>query len=140
MYPYCLHILPPLTELVDSKGALKWSSMCQKALDEVKSIMAKDAFLRYPDHNKQFDIYRDGSDLQLGTVIMQDGYAMAYYSRKLNSTQRNYTLGEKELLSIVETLRSNNAIQMSKHPHLHRPQKKISASVNTASPPMVPLP
>jgi RNase H-like domain found in reverse transcriptase len=43
-------------------------------------------------------------DLQLGAVITQENRPVAYYSRKLNSAQRNYTVGEKEIHAVVETL------------------------------------
>jgi hypothetical protein len=68
-------------------------------------VLAKEAFLQYPDHNKPFHVYTDASDLQMGSVIMQDGKPVAFFSRKLNSAQRNYTTGEKEILSIVETFK-----------------------------------
>ena len=43
--------------------------------------------------------------MQLDAAIFQNNKPVAFYSRKLNSAQRNYTVGEKELLSIVETLK-----------------------------------
>jgi RNase H-like domain found in reverse transcriptase len=82
MFPKRSHILAPLTTLVGSKGPLKWTADCQHAFGQMKAVMAKDAFLRYPDHNKPFDIYCDASDLQLGAVIMQDNAPVAFYSRK----------------------------------------------------------
>lgn len=104
MFPKRSHILSPLTAQVGKKKLI-WTHECQQAFDTIKALLAKDAFLRYPDHNQPFHIYCDASDLQLGAVITQHGCPVAYYSRKLNSAQQNYTVGEKEILSIVETLK-----------------------------------
>jgi hypothetical protein len=51
-------------------------------------MIAKEAFLAYPDHNKPFHVYCDASDIQLGAAILQDGKPVAFYSRKLTKTQR----------------------------------------------------
>jgi hypothetical protein len=105
MFPKRSHILAPLTNLVGTRGSLPWTAECQTAFEQAKAMLARDAFLKYPDHNKPFHIFCDASDLQLGAVILQDSAPVAYYSRKLNAAQKNYTVGEKEILSVVETLK-----------------------------------
>ena len=109
MFPHRSHILAPLTDLTKGAGPRKrkitWKKEHQTAYDEMKALISADVLLRYPDHNLPFHVYTDASDLQLGAVILQQGAPVAYYSRKLNAAQRNYTTIEKELLSIVETLK-----------------------------------
>jgi hypothetical protein len=70
-----------------------------------KRIIAKETLLAYPNFNKPFTIHTDASHYQLGAVISQDGKPIAFYSRKLNPAQTRYTTTERELLSIVETLK-----------------------------------
>ena len=61
--------------------------------------------LSYPDCSKPFEMHPDASDAQLGAVLSQEGKPLAMFSRKLNKHQRNYTVGEKEMLSVVEALK-----------------------------------
>jgi transposase InsO family protein len=125
MYPRRSHILAPLTKLAGLRGKLlPWTDDCQQAFDQMKALLAEDAFLRYPDHNKPFHIYCDASDLQLGAAIFQEDAPVAYYSRKLTPAQRNYTVGEREMLSMVETLKEfHTMLYGSQHIHIYTDHK-----------------
>ena len=121
------HILQPLTAQTKQKKRITWNDECQAAFDSIKSSLAQDCLLHYPDPNLPFVIEPDASDFQLGSIILQNNHPLtddeiislftsspsqsprnfrpvAYFSRKLTKPQRNYTTLEKELLSIVETL------------------------------------
>jgi len=126
MFPKRSHILAPLTAQVGKKK-LEWTPQCQQAFDQAKAMLAKDVFVHYPDHNRPFHVYCDASDRQLGAAIFQDGKPVAYYSRKLNSAQRNYTVGEKEILSIVETLKEYRSMLYGcKELHVYTDHKNLT--------------
>jgi hypothetical protein len=97
------HILTPLTQLT-GKGKFVWEDKHQQVFEAMKALMAKDALLAYPNPNLPFKIYAGASNYQLGAVIMQNDKLVAYYSRKLNAAQCDYTPMEKELLSVIMTL------------------------------------
>jgi hypothetical protein len=100
LWPKRSETLAPLNKIASTHGKLnwKWGNEQQKAFKKAKDMLLKEARLSYPDFSKPFDLYTDASDLQLGATLVQEGKPLGFYTRKLNSAQMNYTIGEKELL------------------------------------------
>ena len=67
--------------------------------------MARDTLLTYLDFNEIFYIHTDARNLKLGAVILQKGKPIALYSRKCTESQQSYTVTERELLSVIETMK-----------------------------------
>ena len=99
------HLLAPLAALTSKNTKFKWGNEEEQAFQQIKKVMQQEVLLAYPDFSIPFDIHTDASHLQLGAVISQNGKPVAFYSRKLNAAQTRYTTTERELLSIVETLK-----------------------------------
>jgi len=104
------HVLAPLAALTSKTTKWKWEPQHQKAFAMAKKVIAKEMLLAYPNFNKPFQIHTDASHYQLGAVVSQEGKPIAFYSRKLNPAQTRYTTTERELLSIVETLKEYHNI------------------------------
>ena len=90
-------ILTPLTALTSKNVKYDWKDKHQKCFDAIKCAIEHEVLLACPDFNAPFEIHTDASKLQLGAVISQKGKPIAFYSRKMNSAQQNYTTTEKEL-------------------------------------------
>ena len=108
---YCRYILQqrskmstPLFSLTSIKAKRNWSKECQKPFDTIKQLVSRETLLSYPNFNKPFKIHIDTSTAQLGSIISQKGKPIAFYSRKLDPAQVNYTTTERKLLSIIKAL------------------------------------
>ena len=100
MWKHCSHILAPLTDLVGKgKKKIEKTEVCQTAFQDIKKLMAKESILKYVKFGVPSGIHMDASDIQPGSVIVQDRKPLAFYSRKLSCAQRNCTTSEQELLS-----------------------------------------
>ncbi|KAJ9526429.1 hypothetical protein QJQ45_009904 [Haematococcus lacustris] len=98
-------ISAPLTDLCGKLSATfpwhSWPDHERLAFHELKSAVANVPMLRLPDHTQPFQVYCDASLQGVGAVLMQDGYPLAYLSKKLSSAKVNYTTGEQEMLALV---------------------------------------
>ncbi|KAL7478249.1 LOW QUALITY PROTEIN: hypothetical protein ACHAW6_004020 [Cyclotella cf. meneghiniana] len=106
IWPCHAHIPKPLTDHSKLKkhAPIPWTSNMQTTFNKMHALMVADALTAYPDHNKWFDVYMDVPFYQLGACIVKEGCPVAYFSCKLSKSQKNSTVMENEMLSIVATL------------------------------------
>ena len=77
-------MLAPLSKLSGaSKAKFKWTPECQKAFEEAKQMMSKEAMLACPDFDKEFHVHADASDHHAGAQ------SLVYYTLGLASTPEN---------------------------------------------------
>jgi hypothetical protein len=98
------------TKVTRAKGTKKvpwhWDEVHQRAFNHVKAAIAREIVLAYPDYSKVFKINTDASSKQLGAaVITQENRPIAFFSWKLSTTQRKYSVTKIKLLAIVKTLK-----------------------------------
>ncbi len=104
-------IAAPLTNMT-KKGSrhLQWTAKAHKAFDLLKCQFTTAPILHHPDPNSPFVVEVDASNIGIGAILSQRQgnpvklYPCAYYSRKLTSTERNYDMGDHELLAIKSAL------------------------------------
>ena len=104
--PHFSHIAAPLHALTQKNVTFSWTEACQQAFTALKAKLIQPPVLTYPQFHSsasKFVVYTDASDVGLGTVLEQNNYVIAYASRTLSKSERNYSVIQKECLAIVYT-------------------------------------
>ena len=83
----------------------KWTKIEQDAFDKIKWIVACNTLITYTDFNENFKTNTDASNFKLGAFIIHKAKPIALYSRKRTEAQQMNTVTERELLSIIETMK-----------------------------------
>ena len=92
-------------------------------------MIGREVLLAYPDFNAPFEIHTDASRLQIGAVISQKGKPIAFYSQNMNIAQYNYTTTDKELLSIVATLKEFRNILLEHQITVYTDHKNLTYKI-----------
>jgi len=87
----------------------RWKEEQQKAFDELKRVFTTRLVLAALDLNKEFRVEADASNYATGGVLSMKGSnelwrPVAFISKSLSDTKRNYEIYDKEILVVVKCL------------------------------------
>ncbi len=97
----------PLTTLTHKAVAFCWDQKCEDSFNTLKGLLTNAPTLGYPspDPDAQFILDTDASEYAMGAVLSQiqggEERVLAYASKALQPSERNYCTTYRELLAIV---------------------------------------
>ena len=104
-------VAQPLYKLTEAKKEFVWTGECQVAFDSLKGSLTSARVLAYPTREGKFVLDTDASDHGIGAVLSQFQGGMerpiAFASRTLSKSERNYCVTRRELLAIVEFVKQH---------------------------------
>lgn len=101
-------IAEPLTCLTRKNTPFRWSNEADESFCKLKRALHDAVTLTFPTPGIPCILDTDASDVAIGAVLSQviNGveHPIAFYSRVLNSTQKNYCPTRRELLAVIASL------------------------------------
>uniref|UniRef100_A0A8C5R7U4 Gypsy retrotransposon integrase-like protein 1 n=1 Tax=Leptobrachium leishanense TaxID=445787 RepID=A0A8C5R7U4_9ANUR len=98
-------ITQPLTALTSPSVKFRWTEEAQRAFDKLRDLFISAPVLQLPNPQLPFTLEVDASEFAVGAVLSQRSplgqlHPVAYYSKRLCPAERNYDIGDRELLAI----------------------------------------
>jgi cleavage and polyadenylation specificity factor subunit 1 len=111
--PGAAKVLKPLTDSLKGSqaaaAAVEWTGEKAAAFEAAKQLLARAACLAHPEPHAQLCLAVDASDSHIGGVLQQASrlgfQPLAFFSKKLDSTQTRYSTFDRELLACHEAIR-----------------------------------
>ena len=95
----------PLYKFTKKDVPFEWNKEAQIAFDKLKELLVKPPILGFPDLDRPFTLYTDCSNQAAGAVLCQKQGSVerviSYAGRKLSDSEKNFSITEKECLSLV---------------------------------------
>ena len=132
-------IANPLYALTKKNVDFLWSSACDEAFAQLKSLLTQAPILAFPNFACDFRLETDASGLGLGAVLSQeqeDGTVrpIAYASRTLQPHERNYGSTELEALGVVWAVRHFRQYLYGHHCHVFTDHEALKSLLNSPHP------
>jgi hypothetical protein len=82
-----------------------WTSKCEEIFQEMKYLLTHAPMLNIADPDNDFLVCTDDCKEGIGGILMQEGCAILYASKKLNEREINYVTHDLELAPTVHALK-----------------------------------
>ena len=130
--PNAAAILHPLNELLRKDSKWKWSRQCQDSFEKAKEALMSSKVLMHYNPSMPIRMSGDASAYGIGAVIahvLPDGSEcpVAFASRTLTPSERNYAQVEKEALSLVFGVKRFHSYLYGRHFNLVTDHKPLTA-------------
>ena len=103
------NIAAPLHRLTEKDKAFVWTHECDVEFHRLKQVMSQAPVLAYPTLEGAFVLDTDASNTGIGAVLSQtqgrEERVIAYFSRSLAKSERQYCVTRNELLALVTAVR-----------------------------------
>lgn len=94
-----------LTQLTKKEQRWKWEEKKQKVFEEIKRELIKKRLLRIFNSEKPIVIETDVSDYTTAEILSQEKQSVEFISHKMNKTEQNYIITEKEILAVIQVVK-----------------------------------
>ncbi|KAK3750995.1 hypothetical protein QZH41_007605 [Actinostola sp. cb2023] len=124
----------PLHRLTEANTDFQWTPQCQLAFDELKNFPTSVPVLAYPTRYDEFVLDTDALDHGIGAVLspiqdwVENEKPIAFASRTLSKSERNYCVTRRELLAIFEFVKHHRHYLQGTKFHIrtdHAPLRSI---------------
>eukprot|EP00210_Caulerpa_lentillifera_P005009 g4783.t1 len=82
------------------QSSFHWGPEQDEAFRSLKTALTEAPVLASPDFTKEFVLECDASEVAIASILSQDK-PIGYYSKTLSTTERKYSVTDKEMLSVV---------------------------------------
>jgi transposase InsO family protein len=135
-------IAQPLTRLTQKDIPFRWAEDEQRSFTSLKTLMTSSPVLGFPTAGGTFVLDTDASNNAIGAVLSQyqdgesldDARVIAYGSKTLSASERNYDTRRKELLAVVHFLNYFRYYLEAKPFHLRTDHQPLKSLLSRKSP------
>ena len=103
-------VVAPLTALTSTLHPFSWTPEVESAFSALKSLFTSAPVLILPLPSRQFIVEADASDVGIGAALSQRSeedqqvHPVAFLSRRFTPAEKNYDVGNRELLAVHAAL------------------------------------